>query len=142
MTESGDENSDPGGEGASGAGTSAGEYAAGALGGLLVLLLIAFLGYQALIVRETGPALSVTVTGIEESGNGYAVHFDAVNTGGTTAQAVQIHGVLEQEGQETEQSTATIGYLPAESRGSGALLFSSDPRNGILDIRPTGYLLP
>ncbi|MDK3255780.1 hypothetical protein [Blastococcus capsensis] len=122
--------------------TTGGEYALGALGGLLVVLLLGFLTYQAVAVRESGAELSVTVTSVEPSGDGYAVHFRVVNTGGRTAEQVQVSGTLSQNGSEVEQSTATVAYVPPESWRVGALLFSEDPGTGRLQVGPSGYTAP
>ncbi|GAB3351101.1 TIGR02588 family protein [Modestobacter lapidis] len=122
--------------------TSTGEYVLGGLGGLLVLLLLGFLIYQAAVVRDTGPELSVTVTGVETAGNGWSVHYRIANTGGQTAVQVQVTGVLSRDGTEVEESSATVDYVPPGSRRSGALLFSEDPGSGDLQVRPSGYSLP
>ncbi|MDT0276138.1 TIGR02588 family protein [Blastococcus goldschmidtiae] len=123
-------------------GTTPGEYVVGAVGGLVVLALLAFLAYQTLAVRETGPELAVSVTAIEPALAGYAVHFEVVNNGGRTAEQVQLSGTLTREGRQVEQSTAAVAYLPPESRRDGVLVFSEDPREGDLTVGPSGYVLP
>ncbi|CCG02635.1 hypothetical protein [Blastococcus saxobsidens] len=120
-------------------GTSAAEYAVGGLGGLLVLLLIAFLGYQALAVRESGPQLAVEVTAVEQVGAGYEVRLRVRNDGGTTAEAVQVSGQIVRDGRQVEQASATIAYVPPESRREAVLVFSADPRDGELTVGPEGY---
>ncbi|MDP5185248.1 hypothetical protein QOZ88_21660 [Blastococcus sp. BMG 814] len=122
--------------------TTPGEYALGALGGLLVLLLLGFLTYQAVAVRESDPALSVSIGSVEAAGDGYAVHFEVRNSGGRTAEQVQISGTLTRGGSEVEQASTSVPYLPPNSRHSGALLFSEDPRDGRLQVRPSGYIAP
>ncbi|RZU31066.1 hypothetical protein [Blastococcus saxobsidens] len=126
----------------SGERTTPGEYVLGALGGLVVLLLLGFLTYQAVAVRESDPALSVSVTSIEAAGDGYAVHFELRNSGGRTAEQVQISGTLTRDGAEVGQASTSIPYLPPNSRHSGALLFSEDPRDGRLQVRPAGFVTP
>lgn len=138
MTSSDDE--EPGQDGAGG--TAPGEYVLGALGGLLIVALLAFLGYQVLAVREGGPELAVTVTSIEPAPAGYAVQFRVVNTGGETAEAVEVSGTLSQGGRQLEQSTATVAYVPPDSRRDGTLLFSADPTEAELTVGPSGYVLP
>ncbi|MGY1837583.1 hypothetical protein ACI79P_21070 [Blastococcus sp. SYSU DS0510] len=120
-------------------GTSAGEYAMGGLGGLLVVLLIAFLGYQAVAVRESGPELAVGITAVEQAGSGYEVHLRVRNDGGTTAETVQLSGQLIRDGRQVEQASATIAYVPPESRREAVLVFSNDPRDGELTVGPEGY---
>ncbi|MGY1710305.1 hypothetical protein ACI8AC_12425 [Geodermatophilus sp. SYSU D00758] len=120
-------------------GTSAAEYAMGGLGGLLVLLLIAFLTYQAVAVRESGPELDVEITAVQQAGSGYEVHLRVRNEGGTTAETVQLGGQLTRDGRQVEQASASIAYVPPESRREAVLVFSADPRDGELTVGPEGY---
>jgi len=125
-----------------GRGPGATEYLAGALGGLLVLALLAFLAHQALGARETPPELAVVVTGVEEAGAGWTVYFEAVNSGGHTAEAVQIEGAVLRDGHPADQASSSIAYLPPHSSRAGALVFSTDPASGELEVGPVGYRLP
>ena len=119
--------------------TSAAEYVLGALGGLLVLLLIAFLAYQAVAVRESGPDLTVEATAVEQVGTRYQVHLTVINDGGTTAEAVHVSGSLTRRGERVEEASATIAYVPPESRRGAVLVFSTDPRDGDLAVGADGY---
>ena len=121
---------------------SAGEYAMGGLGGPLVLLLIAFLGYQAVAVRESGPELAVDITAVEQAGSGYEVHLRVHDDGGTTAETVQLGGQLGPDGRQVEQASETIAYVPPESRRERVLVFSDDPRDGELTVGHEGYKVP
>jgi uncharacterized protein (TIGR02588 family) len=129
-----------GGNGSAGSGVA--EYVAGALGGLLVLALVAFLAYQALGVRETGPEVSVVVTGVEQDGAGWTVRYEAVNSGGQTAEAVQIGGTLVRDGRQVGEASSSIAYLPPHSSRAGALVFSTDPGRGELRVGVVGYRWP
>ncbi|MCZ2824477.1 MULTISPECIES: hypothetical protein [unclassified Modestobacter] len=120
-------------------GTSAAEYAAGGLGGLLVLLLVAFLGYQALAVRDSGPDLAVEVTDVRLVGTGYEVRLEVTNDGGTTAEAVHLGGELARDGRQVEQASASISYVPPDSRREAVLVFTADPRDGDLAVGVEGY---
>ncbi|SEL98037.1 TIGR02588 family protein [Blastococcus sp. DSM 46786] len=122
--------------------TTAGEYALGALGGLLVLVLLGFLVQQVVTGRGSAPELAVTVTAVEPRGDGWAVAFRVENSGGRTAEQLEVSGSLTRGGREVEQASATIAYVPPDSRRSGALLFSEDPRDGRLEVRPAGYASP
>jgi uncharacterized protein (TIGR02588 family) len=119
--------------------TSAAEYVVGALGGLLVLLLIAFLAYQAVAVRESGPDLTVEVTAVEEVGAGYQVHLTVTNDGGTTAETVHLGGSLTRDGEQVGGASASVAYVPPESRRDAVLVFSTDPRDGELTVGVEGY---
>ncbi len=125
-----------------GRGPGVAEHLAGALGGLLVLALLGFLAYQALGARETPPELAVVVTRVEEAGAGWTVSFQAVNSGGHTAEAVQIEGAVLRDGHPVDQASSTIAYLPPHSSRAGALVFSTDPASGDLRVSAVGYRLP
>jgi uncharacterized protein (TIGR02588 family) len=118
-----------------------GEYVFGAVGLLLVLALLAFLGYQALGARQGGPELTATVTGVDPVAGGWEVRIVVENTGGAAVGQVEVTGTLESGG-TTEEATATLDYVPARSNRAGALLFTADPRSGRLEVRPVGYALP
>ncbi|MCZ2815050.1 hypothetical protein [Modestobacter sp. VKM Ac-2984] len=120
-------------------GTSVAEYAVGGLGALLVLLLVAFLGYQALAVRESGPELAVEITAVRSVGTGYEVRLDVTNDGGTTAEAVHLGGELRRDGRQVEQASASIAYVPPESLREAVLVFTADPRDGDLAVGVEGY---
>ncbi|OMQ15500.1 hypothetical protein A7K94_0208985 [Modestobacter sp. VKM Ac-2676] len=135
-----DDAREPGGDAEDG--TSRGEYVLGALGALVVLLVLGFLVHQAVFVRDSGPRLSVTSSAVQAAAGGWSVPFEVRNEGGTTAEQVQVTGVLSRDGEEVQQATATIDYVAPHSRQSGALLFSVDPGSGTLEIRPAAYTTP
>lgn len=124
-----------------GRGSSAGEYAVGALGALLVVALLAFLGYQA-VVRDTGPEISVAVTRVDAAAAGYAARVEVTNHGGTTASGVVISGALRRDGRLVDQASTTAAYVPPDSMRTVALVFSEDPRTGELTVGPDGYAVP
>lgn len=122
--------------------TSRGEYLLGALGAVVVLLVLAFLVYQAVAVRGGDPRLEVTVAVAQRVGDGWVVPVEVVNEGGSTAEQIEVTGVLSRAGSEVEEATMTFAYLAPDSRQSGALLFSEDPTDGRLEIRPAAYTMP
>ncbi|MGY1827701.1 MULTISPECIES: hypothetical protein [unclassified Blastococcus] len=122
--------------------TTAGEYALGTLGGLLVLVLLAFVGFEAVTDAGAAPDLAVSVTAVEPRGEGWAVSFRVENTGDRTAEQLEVSGSITRDGREVEESSTTIAYVPPDSHRSGALLFSEDPRGGRLEVRPAGYASP
>ncbi len=121
-----------------GSGSSAGEYALGALGALVVVALLTFLGYQA-VVRDTGPEIAVEVTGFDAGPAGYAVQLEVTNHGGTTASGVVISGRLTRDGHQVDSASTTASYVPPDSMRTVSLVFSEDPRDGELTVGPDGY---
>jgi uncharacterized protein (TIGR02588 family) len=124
-----------------GRGSPAGEYAAGAVGALLVVALIVFLAYQA-VVRDALPEIAVEVTQVDVAPAGYAVRIEVTNEGGTTAEGVVISGRLTRDGRQVDQSSSTVPYIPPDSMRTVALVFSEDPRTGQLTVGSDGYTVP
>ena len=119
------------------------ELVVGALGALLVLAALVFLGYQAVLVREDDAALRTAVTRVEVAPpSQHVVHFEVTNDGGVTAEAVRVVGELRRGGRTVEEVWATLPYVPVESRRSGALVFDEDPASGTLAVRATSYHRP
>lgn len=117
---------------------STGEYVLGFIGALLVVALLGFLTFQA-IVRDSGPEISVVVTGVEAVGDGWTVHLEVRNDGGTTASGVVVSGSVSRDGRQVDQASTTVSYVPPESMRTAALVFSEDPRSGSLTVGPDGY---
>ena len=85
---------------------------------------------------DMAPDLTVTATGVRQSGAGYLVEFEARNASPVTAAQLVIEGKL--PGGET--STATIDYVPGRSARRGGLFFSTEPTG--VELRALGYQDP
>lgn len=134
---------DNGEEGRRGAFSSTLEVVASALGLLLAVGVLGFIGWEAF--HEGGsmpPSIEVHATRILPSGNGYVVEVKASNHSEATAAAVQIEGGLKRAGQSVEKSNATISYVPGKSEREAGLFFTEDPRKGRLEVRAVGYEKP
>lgn len=117
------------------------EWAAGAVGLVIVLTSVSYLLYRGFEQKAAFPDLHVAVTGIRPQASGYLVTFMVNNRGGATAQNVKIIGRL--RGPAGEQSSeVTLDYVPAASRREGGLVFTEDPRRYPLTIRAEGYNRP
>ena len=118
------------------------EWIVAAVGLVLVLSTIGFTFYRAWRETETPPAVSVTVETIVAQDAGYLVTFRALNEGEGTAAAVTVEGVLLQDGEEIELSTASLDFVPSFSERQGGLFFTEDPEQYELQLRATGYADP
>ena len=123
-------------------GVSPWEWVAAAIGSGLVIGAIGILGYEALGIPATPPAIEIRVDSVLQVGGGYLVEFHARNTGTTTAAGVVVEGELTTPEGTVETSGMTIDYVPARASRGGGLYFSHDPRRHRLEIRPKGYDLP
>lgn len=119
------------------------EWIAGAVGLVLTLALLGFVGWQAFRGPENAaPQIAVHIAGISQAGNGYVVEMRAENRVSQTAAGVEVQGTLTHGDGTTETSSTTFDYLPGYSEARGGLFFTSDPREAELQVRALGYRRP
>ena len=118
------------------------EWLSGAIGLLITLGLLGFIGWQALGSSHAPPALELEVTDVAPAAGGFVVEFTAHNRSDSTASAVEVEGTLRGSAPQPVVSRTTLDYVPARSRAEGGLYFSSDPRKGSLEVRALGYAAP
>jgi uncharacterized protein (TIGR02588 family) len=93
--------------------------------------------------RQSPPILSVNESqSIREVENHFYVPFAVTNTGGNTAESVQIVAELEINGEVVESGEQQIDFLSGGETQEGAFIFSQDPRSGDLTVRVASYKLP
>lgn len=117
------------------------EWAIGALSGVLVVALLAYLAWWAVAAGDAPPRFRTTVERIAAVGGGFHALVAVANAGDETAADVGVEGVLSAGGGE-ETAEFRIDYLPAGSTRRGTLVFTRDPRQGELRISITGYSEP
>lgn len=122
--------------------TSPWEWVLAGISTLLVLAVIGFMGYQALVQPDTSPNISIQQDEIRPVASGYLVQFRARNTGHTTAQSLTVEGELRSDTGKIETSQATLDYVPASATRKGGLFFRNDPTRYHLELRPKGYDVP
>ena len=118
------------------------EWIVAAIGVLLVGGAIAYLVFHSTTRGQTPPDIRVGAEQMLELNHGYVVQFRALNEGGSAAAQVTIEGELIGPDGTTERGEAVLDYLPPRSDRTGGLLFESDPRQGELRLRATGYAKP
>lgn len=106
-----------------------------AIGGLIV--------YVWLTEEKQPPLISVTQDGVarEAEGNFY-VPFAITNTGGGTAESVQVIAELRVQGEVEETGEQQIDFLSGGETESGAFVFTRNPREGEIILRVASYKLP
>jgi uncharacterized protein (TIGR02588 family) len=115
---------------------------------LAALGVIFVLGSFAMLIRESFSEkqpvadIAVRVDEILPSAHGFLVSLRIANAGEATAASLVVEGVLTRSGTTTETSMVTVDYVAAGSERDAALLFSNDPRQGDLVVRPKGYIEP
>ncbi|OHV82269.1 TIGR02588 family protein [Rhizobium sp. LCM 4573] len=118
------------------------EWVTGIVSALIVFLMIAWIAKEAWMEDGAPPEFSIEVTGRGAAADGYRVEFDIANRATTTAAAVVVRGEIVDGGEVAEDAEVTFDYVPAESKSSGALLFSQDPGAREVRIRTIGYIDP
>ncbi|HEX6288843.1 MAG TPA: TIGR02588 family protein [Herpetosiphonaceae bacterium] len=108
-----------------------------------ILLMIAGLViYDWVATPSTPPAISLTQSDtIREIDGQFYVPFTIENTGGSTAESVQVSAELK-IGDEVEEGEQQIDFLAAGETQEGAFVFSRDPAEGELTMRVASYKMP
>ena len=127
-------------------GIPAAEWTLAALGLLLFVGVLGFLGYEVLVNGETPPAVTVSVAGVHAVPGGHLVRIRAWNAGGSTAAEVKIEATLSRPGGESgtrpETREVILDYVPPQSERFAFLLFREDPPMDALDLRVMSYREP
>jgi uncharacterized protein (TIGR02588 family) len=111
------------------------EWAAGGLGGLIVLAALAVIVVEARGPRDPAE-VSARLDSVRPAGGRWLAEVEVRNSGDETAAAVEVEGRL---GAAT--ATATLDYVPAHGRERVTLVFDADPR-GRAEIAVAGWSEP
>lgn len=79
---------------------------------------------------------------VREENGMYYLPITISNDGGLTAQDVTVSAELDTGDGQPETAEVTIAFLAGGEHESAALIFSSNPAEGELTIRPASYLHP
>lgn len=119
------------------------EWVAAAISFVLVTSAIGFLVLDATESPPTPPVIEIAIDSVVAAGSGYLVEFSVHNTGTRTAATLQVEGTLRSgDAADEETSQVTFDFVPGESTRGAGLFFTSDPRQGRLEIRSLGYQHP
>lgn len=93
--------------------------------------------------QQQPPTIAILRTeAIREANGQFYVPFEIVNTGGETAESVQVLAELRLNGRVDETGEQQIDFLAGGEQEKGAFVFSRDPRQGDLKLRVASYRLP
>ena len=118
------------------------EWATGMISALVVAATIGWVAYEAWTYADMQPELSIAITERRQTEGGYRVAFDIANKATATAAAVTVRGEILDGGNIVEDADVTFDYVPAESKSSGAILFSQDPGAREVRVRAVGFIEP
>lgn len=99
------------------------------VGLLLILPLIGFLIYQISTKKEAPPVFQVSSVYQPEMQH-YGFRVEVENTGGESAEAVNIKLSLYQEGQVAEDGEISIQYVPVKSKETAWIVFHTKRKPG------------
>ncbi|MEG4110065.1 TIGR02588 family protein [Microcoleus sp. S13_C5] len=109
----------------------------------ILSILIGLVLYNWLTKKQEPPIISVTRnTPIRETQGQFYVPFTVTNTGGETAESVQIIVELRVNGEVLESGDQQIDFLSSGETQEGAFIFSRNPSQGELIVRSSSYKLP
>ncbi|MEH2414764.1 TIGR02588 family protein [Nostoc sp.] len=119
------------------------EWVTFSVASLILAIIVSLVGYTWLKEKNQPPILSVTKKQtIREIDGQFYVPFEVVNSGGDTAESVQIIAELLINGKVTETGEQQIDFLSTGESEEGAFIFSQNPRQGQLNLRVASYKLP
>lgn len=110
---------------------------------LILLAIAGLVVYEWLAKIKQPPLLSVTLSATtrEVQGN-YYIPFVVKNSGGETAESVQVIAELRVNGEVEETGEQQIDFLSSGETEAGAFIFTRNPRNGELVLRVASYKSP
>ncbi len=111
---------------------------------LMILgFILAVLIYSWMTGDNQPPILTVKIDGeIYQKNQQFYVPYAVTNTGGKTAESVEVNAELKLSEENSEAGTQSINYLSAGEKETGAFIFSHDPDLGKLQIRIASFKLP
>ncbi|WP_373530427.1 TIGR02588 family protein [Nostoc sp.] len=119
------------------------EWVTFSIASLILAFIVSLVSYTWINEKNQPPILSVTKKEtIREIDGQFYVPFEVVNTGGDTAESVQIMAELLINGKVAESGEQQIDFLSSGESEEGAFIFSQNPRQGELNLRVGSYKLP
>jgi uncharacterized protein (TIGR02588 family) len=118
------------------------EWLTGIASALLVLVILAWVGHEAIKQTGTPPDLIAEITSDSATEAGRRTEFRMMNRSDRTAAAVTVRGEVVEGANVLEGHEVILDYVPAHSAARGAFIFSSDTSGRQIRIRPTAYAEP
>lgn len=118
------------------------EWVTGVLSSLVVIGILAWVGYEALTQDAKPPDLVIQVGQDDVMEAGHRVEFQVLNRSDRTAAAVTVRGEVIDAGTVLESAEVILDYVPADSKAGGAFIFITDTTNREIRIQPRGYADP
>jgi len=118
------------------------EWVTFGIAALILVTIASLVIYDWVGTPPSPPIISLTQNGeIREADGLFYVPFTITNTGGDTAEAVQVIAEL-RIGDEVEAGEQQIDFLAGDETAEGAFVFSRNPKDGELRLRVASYKIP
>ncbi|MBD2041047.1 TIGR02588 family protein [Microcoleus sp. FACHB-672] len=109
----------------------------------ILAALVGLVCYDWFTRRDEPPVLAVVRDGAIRNTQGqFYVPFEIKNTGGNTADSVQVIGELRINGEVQESGEQQIDFLSGGEAEKGAFIFTRNPKEGELVLRIGSYKSP
>lgn len=118
------------------------EWITFALSALIVAGLVGLVLLSWITQSQEPPILSVRAETMRVTNGQFYIPFTVENTGGDTAESVQVVGELRRGEQIIESGEQQIDFLASHEQQSGAFVFTQNPQTGRLSLRVASYQLP
>ncbi|MDZ8241383.1 MAG: TIGR02588 family protein [Nostoc sp. ChiQUE01a] len=119
------------------------EWVTFSVASFILAIIVSLVVYTWLNEKNQPPVISVSrKETIREINGQFYVPFEVANTGGDTAESVQIIAELVIDGKVAESGEQQIDFLSSREREEGAFVFSQNPGQGKLNLRIASYKLP
>ena len=118
------------------------EWIVAAIGVLCFVLVAGYFAREAIRGERGAPDVIVRLDSVNKQNAGYLAHFEARNTGGSTALGVHVEAELSVGDSVVERAELVIDYLAPASVKRGGFFFTRDPGAGQLRARAVGFIRP
>ncbi len=126
-----------------GEGRSAAEMITFGIALVIVASIAGLVIFDWLTQPQTPPVLTlVQPSEVRRVNDQFYVPFEVENTGGATAESVQVVAEISVDGEVVEEGEQQIEFLSSGETGEGEFVFTTDPAEGELTVRIGSYRAP
>lgn len=118
------------------------EWIVASISAVIVVALLGFILFEAVTKTGDRPDISFAINGGGAMAAGYVIEVEVRNDGHVTVASVDIEAEAVLGAEETEISSVTLDYLPAESHAEVGLVFSRQVDPEQVRLRVLGYRYP
>ncbi|AFY66023.1 TIGR02588 family protein [Geitlerinema sp. PCC 7407] len=119
------------------------EWVSFAIAAAIIASVLGLVAYTWATGDTQPPVLETEITPeVRQAGSQFYIPFSVTNTGGGTAESVQVIAELRVNGEVIETGEQQFDFLSGGEKAEGAFVFQRDPAQGDLSLRVASYSLP